>query len=1123
MKSPGSSRATKPFIFHDPAGKRWPRLRRVGLLAALLLFVALVCFVQSILVIPELRLPAKVRNLKGQLRAIQQQELQLAKSHGQDWQKYTRTKTGEDHFMKLREQLRAQPQEGISSPANEIRAAFYVDWDPESLDSVRQHGAHLTHICPEWATLADAEGNLTVNDDPKLERVAASRGLVLIPILSNLTGHQWQPECVESLANGPAERRDRFIVGLLNAVQRAKAGGVLLDWEQVDPAYKRTLAALIEQIAKALHSVDKQLWLTVPMGEEFDTFDITRLASTVDHFVAVLSDENSADDTPGPIASQDWFEGWLQVIQGYGDPHKWIAMIGAYGYDWTSGKKKAEQISFRDAMSRASYAGLKKLNMGAPDYNAVFSYQEPQGNHTVCFLDAITFLNQLRAVRQSEVGGFAIQRLGTEDPQLWDVLAMHDIDAPNHNTLTRIMNMPTADAVTNVGDGEMVTVDDSSDDGHRDIKLDKDTRYEAAYTDFPTYPIVYHEGAGDEHAVTLTFDDGPDPEWTPQILDILKEHHLKAAFFLVGSQAEAYPWLVRRIVNEGHVIGNHTYTHPNMGEISAKQIGIELNATQWLLESITGRSTTLFRPPYNADSRPTHVAELRPLKQVQDELGYLILLENIDPEDWARPGVDEIVKRIKEQREEGNIILLHDAGGNRSETVEALPKIIDYLQTRGDHIVPLSDLLHIPLDDLMPLLRHNQQLVLAITGIGFAIWYRIEQALWAFMICATGLVVIRGLLIVVLAAKHHRSPEPLAKFYPPVSIVIAAYNEAKVIRATVNSVLDTTYPGEIELVVVDDGSTDNTADIVESFAKTDPRIRLERQPNGGKSVALRTAVALAREEILVFLDADTFFEPGTISALVQPLADSTVGAVSGHAKVGNLRTFLARCQALEYTCGFNLDRRAYSVWNCITVAPGAVSALRRKALEDAGGFSLDTLAEDTDLTLSMHKAGWKIDYAHDAIARTEAPESIRSLAKQRFRWAFGTLQCLWKHREMVFNPDYKALGWFALPSVWFCQILLVAITPMVDILLVFSIMTGNAGAMGLFFVTFMAMDMMLALAACQMDDEPLWKAWRILPMRLFYRPLLSWVVWSSILKAVKGAWVTWGKLERTASVEMGVS
>lgn len=1126
----------KPFIFHDPAGKRWPRLQLLGFFVALVLFVALTGFIQSLLVKPQLQLPPSVRNkLRGQLRAMEHQS--LAQPKVKDWQKFAQP--GADQQQAAATVLaqgvdplasfRATPSAPVIPPRRSgtsagIRAAFFTDWDAISSRSLREHASQLTHLCLDWATVVDGEGTLSFQDNSHVVQLAASQGIVLMPILNNLIGRQWQPEAVEGLANGPAERRSAFIIKLLTAVQEAKVGGVVIDWQQVNPTDQSALTSLVEQIAYALHSINKELWLMVPMNEEINTFNIGRLTGTVDHFIANLCDETSDDEPAGPIASQDWYDGWLEVIKGYCSPEKWIAAIGTYGYDWTEGNRRAEEISFRDAMSRASFAGVKTVESGAPSYNPIFSYQEPGGNHTVCFLDAITFLNQLRAVRKMELGGIIIQRLGQEDPQIWDILALRNVASPDADALERMRKLHTSDNVANVGQGEVVTVDDTKDDGVRDIKQ-TDGRYVATYSaDFPTYPTVFHEGAGDEHAVTLTFDDGPDPKWTPKILDILKEHNLKAAFFVLGNAAEVSPGLIQRIVNEGHELGSHTYTHPNIAETSPQQIRLQLNATQFLLESITGRSTILFRPPYNADSNPTRLKEILPLKQVQDDLGYLIVLENIDPEDWAKPGVAAIVDRVKDQREMGNIILLHDAGGNRAQTVEALPQIIDYLETRGDRIVSLAELLHIPRDDLMPLVGKNQQpFVRMITSVGFAIWYRVEQLLWAFMIAATVLVVIRGLLVTVLAARHHRLGSSPRTYAPPVSVVIAAYNEARVIRSTIDSVLDTGYAGELELVVVDDGSTDDTAAIVEEMAAANPCIRFHAQLNGGKSVALRTAVASAQHEILVFLDADTRFERGTIAALVGPLVEEDVGAVSGHAKVGNLRTFIARCQGLEYTCGFNLDRRAYTVWNCITVAPGAVSALRRSALEAAGGFSLDTLAEDTDLTLCLHRAGYRVSYAHDAVAWTEAPETFRTLAKQRFRWAFGTLQCLWKHADLIFNPEFGALGWFALPSVWFCQIILVAITPIVDVLLLFSLITGNAAAMGMFFLSFLAMDMLLAVVACRMDDEPISNAWRILPMRLIYRPLLSWVIWSAILRAFKGAWVTWGKLERTASVEVKVS
>src|SRR5262249_31225201 len=226
--------------------------------------------------------------------------------------------------------------------------------------------------------------------------------------------------------------------------------------------------------------------------------------------------------------------------------------------------------------------------------------------------------------------------------------------------------------------------------------------------------------------------------------------------------------------------------------------------------------------------------------------------------------------------------------------------------------------------------------------------------------------------------------QPKANFAQQISVVMAAYNEEKVIAETLRTLLTTDYKGEIEVIVVDDGSIDQTAGEVERVARNEPRVRLLQQQNHGKARALQRGLASARHGIIVFIDADTQCQRDTLPRLLEPLADVEVGAVSGHAKVGNLRTFIARCQALEYTCGFNLDRRAYNRWECITVVPGAISAVRKDAIDEAGGLSLQTLAEDTDLTLSLHRHRQRIVYVPDAIAWTEAPESVRTLARQRF-------------------------------------------------------------------------------------------------------------------------------------------
>src|SRR6185369_4744618 len=250
----------------------------------------------------------------------------------------------------------------------------------------------------------------------------------------------------------------------------------------------------------------------------------------------------------------------------------------------------------------------------------------------------------------------ALYRLGSEDPAIWDALNVQrnfDLDNQTRQALELIKS---TDTITDVGDGEIVTVDEDRTDGMRKLTVDADGYLTANYVKFAEFPTLYHQGAGGEHQVALTFDDGPDPKWTPQVLDILKARGVKAAFFLVGVNAEKYPDLVRRIVAEGHEIGNHTYYHPNLAICWPEHIKLELNATQLLLETITGRSTTPFRPPYAADTSPSSLADLAPLR-IANDLNYLVVLENIDPQDWARPGADVILHRIKQQRRDGSIIL----------------------------------------------------------------------------------------------------------------------------------------------------------------------------------------------------------------------------------------------------------------------------------------------------------------------------------------------------------------------------------------------------------------------------------------------------------------------------------
>ena len=1108
-----------PFVFSDPAGKRWPRLRLILLIAGMLFFLATVLFVQTLFVAPQMSVPFSLRQLKGQLKALQKQNPAGQVSTGSLlWQKFGAARQAARKLGGPTPAPPARPRK--KSPDSEVRLAFYTNGDPYSYASLQQHAAQITHVCPEWMTVINGMGELQIDADPRLPKLAASKGIALMPLLTNLVGDTWQPEAVENLAHGPAERQNRFIQNVLAVLRNAKASGVVIDWQQIDPAYRNDIASFIDKFADALHDDDKELWLCVQPGQELDYIDFDKLSDNVDRFVAMLFDETSDIDPPGPLASRPWFEGWLRVLLEDTDTKHWIIALGSYGYDWMIGGKKADLITFPEVMSRANDAEVETAEVKGPSYSPYFYFQDEGKEHAVWFLDAVTFLNELREVRDQKAGGFALYRLGSEDPSIWDALSVprgFKIDNQTHESLEVLKG---TDTITDVGDGEIVTVDESRSDGMRKLAVDAEGYLTANYVKFPKFPTLYHQGAGGEHQVAVSFDDGPDPQWTPKILDILKGANVKAAFFLVGANAERYPKLVRRIVDEGHEIGNHTYYHPNLALCWPEHIRLELNATQLLLETITGRATTLFRPPYAADTSPAQLSELTPL-QIAEDLNYLVVLESIDPQDWARPGADIILRRVKQQRRDGSIILLHDAGGDRSQTVEALPRILEWLHIRGDTVVPLSTLLGTTRDAVMPPLAGNgQPFARVVSSTGFHIYHAIEEFLWAFMIVATALVVVRTLIVVWLAYRFRRRPR--ADFAEPVSVVIAAYNEGKVIANTLRALLATDYKGDVEAIVVDDGSRDETAAEVKRITAVDPRVRLLQQENRGKARALQRALSAVRRGIVVFIDADTQCQRDTLPRLLEPFADTGVGAVSGHAKVGNLRTFVARCQALEYTCGFNLDRRAYNRWNCITVVPGAISAIRKEALDQAGSLSLQTLAEDTDLTLSLHKHRQRIVYVPDAIAWTEAPESVRTLARQRFRWAYGTLQCLWKHRDMLFNWNYRAIGWFSLPSIWFFQIILVAITPMVDLFLLATLPFGMWRAVMPFVFTFLAMDVILATLACILEREPIVRAWRILPMRLIYRPMLSYCIWKAILRAFKGAWVSWGKLERTASVPVRV-
>ncbi len=453
-----------PFVFSDPAGKRWPRLRLILLVAGVLFFLGTVLFVQTLFVAPQMRIPFSLRQLKGQLKALQKENPAGQISPGSLlWQKFGQARQAAKKLGGRTPTPPARPRK--KSPDNEVRLAFYTNGDPYSYTSLQQHAGQITHVCPEWMTVTNGMGDLQIDADARVPKLAASKGIALMPLLTNLIGDTWQPEAIENLAHGPQDRQERFISNVIAILRNAKAAGVVVDWEQLDPAYKKDITGFIDKFADALHDDNKQLWLCVQPGQELDYIDFDVLADNVDRFVAMLFDETSDVDPPGPLGSRSWFEGWLHVLLEDSDHKQWIIALGSYGYDWTIGGKKAELISFPEAMSRANDAEVESAEVKAPGYSPYFYFEDGDKEHAVWFLDAVTFVNQLREVRDQKAGGFAVYRLGSEDPAIWDALSVPRGFKIDNQTRESLEVLKGTDTITDVGDGEIVTVDENRSDG----------------------------------------------------------------------------------------------------------------------------------------------------------------------------------------------------------------------------------------------------------------------------------------------------------------------------------------------------------------------------------------------------------------------------------------------------------------------------------------------------------------------------------------------------------------------------------------------------------------------------------------------------------------------------------
>jgi peptidoglycan/xylan/chitin deacetylase (PgdA/CDA1 family)/spore germination protein YaaH len=1102
-------------IFLDPTGRRG-RWTLSSFLALLLIIVAAgTIFAVTIVDVP-IPGPLPLRIEQARLHAIADRigiaGRRAARALGARW-------------------LPAHPAAG--APHRQMISAFYVPWDDESRASLKAHVDALDWVIPASGFVTGPSHRLRVEADPQFDSILAraSHRPQIFPLVQNAANGQWDGAGFAALLRQPAAR-SRLLGEIEQMVVARHGSGVAFDFEELPTSsqadYKRF-------IVEARHRFAPRNWpvtVAVPVGDrDWNLADYARIS---DKLFLMLYDEHWSSGDPGPIASQGWFVRRLQEAVRQVGADKAIATVANYGYDWTAGKP-AEALTVEEAWLAARDSAAPILFDPASG-NPHFDYEENDTTHHVWLLDAASGWNQLRAAHIEGVAGIALWRLGSEDPGLWNGLAgLATASVPDLSTIRNATNVDIE------GPGEILHIASTPTEGRRRIVADSAGLIRGEqYQVFPAPYLVQRTG-NRPGLVSLTFDDGPDPEWTPKILDILKAKKVPATFFIVGENALAHPYLLNRIVDEGHELGNHSYTHPNLANASARKTRLELNATERLVEAYTGRGMRLFRAPYFGDAEPTTADELLPAVAAQQD-GYLNVGLHVDPNDWKRPGTDAIVatsvREVVADRDgmasgkddrSGNIVLLHDGGGDRAQTVAALPRIIDALRARGYRFVATSTLAGLSSDQVMPKIEGSDLVAVRADVAIFIVLAGISVALSGLFAVAIALGIARALALTFLAWRARPETPPLASSDELISVLIPAYNEARVIEASVRRVL-ASRDSRLEVIVIDDGSKDSTSAIVAAAFAGDSRVRLLTLANGGKAQALNRGLELARGEIIVALDADTQFEPETIARLARWFGDPGVGAVAGNAKVGNRVNLVTRWQAVEYVTAQNLERRALAGLAAIMVVPGAVGAWRRRALAPKGGLPGDTLAEDQDLTIAIQRAGWRIANDPDAIAWTEAPQTLQALARQRFRWAFGTLQCLWKHRRLLREARPRGLALIGMPQAWMFQILFSLVSPMIDLALLFSVaMTigrvqahgwaqthSEVGKRALFWLLFAAIDLACGWVAFRMDRrERRFPAWLLISQRFVYRQLMYWVVIKAVAAAMRGRVVGWGKLERT--------
>ncbi|HUV68130.1 MAG TPA: glycosyltransferase [Terracidiphilus sp.] len=1159
-------------IFYDPLRKRWKRLRRILDVVAVISTLLLAVFIFNVFrnqQMPELLLPTPKHNYK----AVPDRSV------------YVR---GGRNVRPARRKTDRKPSDIPFNSGEGLRAAYYVQDDAASYSSFKEHVHQIDLLFAQWFHVTAPSGRLmamtwdnlheypvvdgsTVHDPDAMSRIkhviqSAKEGTEVIPHLNN---YNPRTQSWDSGVGGVLQDEDKR-AALRQQILRfftAYPGypGLSLDIESLDENAEPGYLIFIQELYASMHPRNLRLYVNVSASTPNN--ELKQIAANSDAIVLMNYDEHESDSDPGPVASQNWFVANLQRVLKIVPKQKIICAVGNYGYDWTlsipNPKDRrhpkpqvldTEDLSVSDAWQRASDADAD-LDLDYDSLNPHFEYIDEDNNqrHVVWFLDGVSLLDEMRAARGLGLQTFALWRLGEEDSSLWSIWDKpsspdslqalgsvqpgHDVDSEGEGDILRVTGLPQPGKRT-------VTVDTDEPDPRKKLIVDEH---------MDVYPRSYTIDQYGYHPkeVALSFDDGPDPKWTPKILDILKQKGVKGTFMLIGAGAAEHVGVMQRIFREGNEIGNHTWTHPDISEISPRQLDLEVKLTGRLFASKLGVQPLYFRPPYDIDEEPDTDDQAAPVVSIQRD-GYTIIGNKIDTDDWnehPRKTPAEIVQSVLAQLQtmktkpqfRGSIILMHDGGGNRQATVDALPVLIDALRAHGYTIVPVSALMGKTTAEVMPPLTFWQRVRALPDSIAFSAVDIIGNFIVTVFFLGDVLMSAR-LIIVGLFAVIDRFRKPFHKaspgYNPRVAVLIPAYNEETVIVRTIRSVLNSDYKN-LHVIVIDDGSSDITAEVARQAYASEiaaGQVQVFTKENAGKAAALNYALERLSEEIYVGIDADTVIATDAISKLIPHFEDPKIGAMAGNAKVGNRVNLWTRWQALEYITSQNFERRALDLFHVVTVVPGAIGAWRTAAVKAGGGYPLNTVAEDADLTMNILEQGWKVDYEDRSLAFTEAPIDAKGLMRQRFRWSFGTLQAIWKHRAAFVRN--KAMGLFALPNILIFQMLLPLVSPFIDLMFVAGVInffvdryyhpeaasSASFERLVVYFLGFLVIDFITSSAAFSLERRhPAnkgdgWLLFHIWLQRFAYRQVFSIVLFKTLKRAIDGKPFNWDKIERTAQM-----